>query len=131
MLRRQATQCGALGSPLYWREPAASWSSAPGWRPGWKRGSPSRGRAWRASSITRLWQYLEDEERTAVAKVLAAAGARASSAAPLTWLRMEPGGDMADVRLHRWPQDVDTLVARAGYHGRPVHRLGDGDRVRR
>lgn len=72
-----------------------------------------------------VWQYLPHGERARVADVLAAAGARASALAPLAWLRMEPGGELANVHLRRWPNGEDALVARAGYHGRPVHWLAD------
>jgi hypothetical protein len=36
---------------------------------------------------------------------------------------MEPGADPkagAEVRLTRWPDGFDGVVARSGYHGRPV-----------
>jgi len=51
---------------------------------------------------------------------VAAAGARATEGAPVAWLRMEPGGDRAEVRLTTWPGGEERLVATAGYHGRPV-----------
>jgi hypothetical protein len=81
-------------------------------------------------------QYLEDAERTAVFDLIEEAGAAASDAAPLAWLRMEPPGDgvraagatpdeLAQVHLTVWPQGETRLVARAGYHGRPVHWLGE------
>ncbi len=69
-------------------------------------------------------QYLDDAERARVRDVIEAAGAAATAAAPLAWLRMEPGGELADVRLRTWPGGEDALVARAGYHGRPVRWLG-------
>jgi hypothetical protein len=51
------------------------------------------------------------------------AGAAATADAPLAWLRMEPGGDEADVHLRTWPGGADARVARSGYHGRPVRWL--------
>ena len=48
------------------------------------------------------------------------AGSRAAEDAPLAWLRMEPDGDRAAVRLVTWPGEEDRLLARAGYHGTPV-----------
>jgi hypothetical protein len=71
-----------------------------------------------------VMQYLSDDARTAFLAVLEEAGREATRDAPLAWLRMEPGGEEADVRLTLWPADGgDELVARAGYHGRPV-RVG-------
>jgi len=52
--------------------------------------------------------------------VVATAGARASRDAPLAWLRMEPGGDRAELRLTTWPGDDQRLLATAGYHGHPI-----------
>ncbi len=69
-------------------------------------------------------QYLDDEQRTRVRAAIEAAGAAATARAPLAWLRMEPGGGLAEVRLRTWPGGEDALIARAGYHGRPVHWLG-------
>ena len=69
-------------------------------------------------------QYLDDDQRAGVRAAIEAAGAGASADAPLAWLSMEPGGDLADVRLRVWPDGEDSLIARAGYHGRPVRWLG-------
>jgi hypothetical protein len=69
-------------------------------------------------------QYLDDEQRTRVRAAIEAAAATATPRAPLAWLRMEPGGELAEVRLRVWPGGEDTLVALAGYHGRPVRWLG-------
>ena len=75
-------------------------------------------------------QYLDDHERARVRAAIEAAGAAATERAPLAWLRMEPGGELADVRLRTWPGGADALVARAGYHGRPVHWLGVSEYAR-
>jgi hypothetical protein len=69
-------------------------------------------------------QYLDDEQRTRARAAIEAAGANATARAPLAWLRMEPAGELAEVRLRVWPGGEDELVARAGYHGRPVRWLG-------
>ena len=69
-------------------------------------------------------QYLDDDQRSRVRAAIEAAGAAATARAPLAWLRMEPGGDLADVRLRTWPGGEGVLIARAGYHGRPVRWLG-------
>jgi hypothetical protein len=71
-----------------------------------------------------VWQYLSERERSMVVAAIHGAGERASASAPLAWLRMERGGALADVWLTTWPGGHESLVARAGYHGRPVHWLG-------
>jgi hypothetical protein len=68
-------------------------------------------------------QYLDDAERERVTAAIERAGAAATADAPLAWLRMEPGGDEADVHLRTWPGGADARVARSGYHGRPVRWL--------
>lgn len=68
-------------------------------------------------------QYLAEAARERVRASLAAAGARATELAPLAWLRMEPAGHVAEVRLTTWPGGDERLVARSGYHGRPIHWL--------
>ncbi len=67
-----------------------------------------------------VFQYLSAVDRTACLALLDDAGARATTDAPLGWLRMEPGGDQAEVRLTRWPGGTTELVARSAYHGPPV-----------
>jgi hypothetical protein len=68
-------------------------------------------------------QYVPDKEWTAFMETLNRAGARASREAPLAWLRMEPAGPWADVRLTTWPGGVEHHLASAGYHGSPVELL--------
>lgn len=70
-----------------------------------------------------VMQYLGEEERRRFAALLVAAGERATPQAPLAWLRMEPEGELAGVRLATWPGGEDRLIARAGYHGTPVEVL--------
>ncbi len=65
-------------------------------------------------------QYLSHPARQRFRDAVASAGARASERAPVAWLRMEPGGDRAEIRLTTWPGGQDRLLATAGYHGRPV-----------
>jgi len=71
-------------------------------------------------------QYLTAAGRERIGAILAEAGSRATAAAPLARLGMEPGGDMADLTLTVWPGGGARLIARAGYHGRPVDWLGGG-----
>ncbi len=70
-----------------------------------------------------VWQYLPAATRHRLRDLIAAAGARAASDAPVAWLRMEPGHEPergAEVKLTRWPGPTETVLARSGYHGRPV-----------
>ncbi len=72
-----------------------------------------------------LWQYLDEACRQRVRSALAAAGEAATESTPIVWLRMEPGADFvksAEVRYRRWPGGEDAVIARAGYHGRPVRQ---------
>ena len=71
-----------------------------------------------------VMQYLSPGERTMVKQLFEKAGRKATTAAPLARLAMEPAGEMADVRLTLWPGGREQLIARAGYHGRPVIWLG-------
>lgn len=65
-------------------------------------------------------QYLSHGTRERFRNAVKGAGAAATAAAPLAWLRMEPGGERAEVRLTTWPGGEERLVATAGYHGRPI-----------
>jgi hypothetical protein len=71
-------------------------------------------------------QYLRPEDRARLEATIAAAGDRATAAAPLAWLRMEGAGEMAELRLTLWPGGEERLLARAGYHGDPVEVLESG-----
>lgn len=68
-------------------------------------------------------QYLPRERRPEVGRILSAAGARATPDAPVAWLRMEPGGDVAELRLTMWPEGSEELLATSGFHGPPVRWL--------
>jgi hypothetical protein len=68
--------------------------------------------------------YLTDETRERLIAAVERAGSAASDGAPLAWLRMELGGDEAEIRLTCWPGGEDRIIARAGYQGRPVRWLG-------
>lgn len=69
-----------------------------------------------------VMQYLDPDERNAVAQAITDAGERASDDAPLYWLRMEPDDPLRamSVRLSRWPGGTERLLATAGAHGEPV-----------
>lgn len=70
-----------------------------------------------------VMQYLPEDERERFERHLLAAGERAEKEAPLAWLRMEPAGERAEVRLTLWPGGEERLLARVGYHGDPVQLL--------
>jgi hypothetical protein len=65
-------------------------------------------------------QYLSSDRRRRLRAALEAAGGRATAEAPLAWLRMEPAGDSAELRLTTWPVGREELLATAGYHGHPI-----------
>ena len=65
-------------------------------------------------------QYLPRPTFERMRSAIEAAGARATADAPVCWLRMEPAGEVADVRLRSWPGGAETVLATTGYHGPPV-----------
>jgi hypothetical protein len=71
-------------------------------------------------------QYLSDEDFDRVGRAITAAGRAANAGAPVAWLRMEPGGEQAHVRLTMWPEGRERLVATCSYHGAAVRWLGYG-----
>jgi hypothetical protein len=69
-------------------------------------------------------QYLTVAGRSRLRATIEEAGRRAIDAAPLAWLRMEPGGARhAEVRLTTWPGGRERVLATAGFHGHPVRWL--------
>jgi hypothetical protein len=71
-----------------------------------------------------VWQYLSNADRARFERVMAVAGEAATRDNPLAWLRFEPADNTAEVRLQLWPRGEDRLLARSGFHGKPVHWLG-------
>lgn len=67
--------------------------------------------------------YLPVDERERVCELLREAGHRATEDAPLAWLRMEAGGEQAEVRLTLWLGGAERLIAATSYHGPPVRWL--------
>jgi len=69
-------------------------------------------------------QYLSRRTFLRLRAAIEAAGDQARPDAPLHWLRMEPAGDVADVRMTSWPgrgsAPDEELLATTGYHGPPV-----------
>lgn len=75
------------------------------------------------------FQYFGAESQRRVTERIEAAGARASTKAPLAWLRFEkePGEDRHSLRLRTWPGG-EELLAWAHPHGRWVHWLQGNER---
>jgi len=71
-----------------------------------------------------VWQYLSNVDRARFERVMADAGEAATPNKPLAWLRFEPGDNVAEVRLQLWPGGKNRLLARSGFHGKPVQWLG-------
>ncbi len=65
-------------------------------------------------------QYLSPDGRRRVRAAIAVAGRAAPPDAPVAWLRMEPAGERAELRLTSWPGGEEQLLATAGYHGSPI-----------
>jgi hypothetical protein len=66
-------------------------------------------------------QYLSDNGRARHQAILDSAGARATSAQPLAWLRLEPSTKGSfEVRLTTWPGREERLLATASGHGTDI-----------
>lgn len=66
-----------------------------------------------------VWPYLGEQVQRALVQVLSEAGTRADPSAPLVWARMEPAGEVADIRVTVYDGETITSVvlAEVGYHG--------------
>ncbi|MFZ6764955.1 DUF2332 domain-containing protein [Pseudoroseomonas sp. WGS1072] len=73
-----------------------------------------------------MWQYMPAATRARIAGALSEAGARATAAAPLAWLRFEPPQAEArpELRLTLWPGGGESLLATAQAHGQTVDWTG-------
>ncbi|HEX8803317.1 MAG TPA: DUF2332 domain-containing protein [Acidimicrobiales bacterium] len=67
-----------------------------------------------------VWQYVGPDTRRRLRGALARAGAAATAGAPLAWLRMEPAGPVADLRLTWWPGGEEEVLGVSDYQGPPV-----------
>ena len=74
------------------------------------------------------FQYFPAETQVRIVAHMAAAGARATTSAPLAWLRYETDvalpGEPPTLRLKSWPGGEDRLLAHAHPHGASVRWLG-------
>ena len=68
--------------------------------------------------------YLGEEGIAELWRTLDTAAGRAEPDAPLAWLSLEAGADLADVRLMSWPGGDAQLLAHASFHGPPVRWVG-------
>ncbi|HEX6238676.1 MAG TPA: DUF2332 domain-containing protein [Acidimicrobiales bacterium] len=67
-----------------------------------------------------VWQYVDRRARDRMRVALRRAGEAATARAPIAWLRMEPAGQVADLRLTRWPGGREEVLGTAAYHGIPT-----------
>jgi hypothetical protein len=68
--------------------------------------------------------YLGEQGIAELWRTLEAAAGRARADAPLAWLSLEAGDDLAAVRLMTWPGGEARLLAHASFHGPPVSWVG-------
>ncbi len=74
-----------------------------------------------------MWQYMPDETSGAILDALARAGQKASAAAPVAHLRMEPlnlADPFATLSLTLWPDGTTRHLARCDFHGRWIEWIG-------
>lgn len=75
-----------------------------------------------------VWQYIAAPEQRRITALMRAAGHHATPAAPIAWLRLEPGEarDGADLTVTIWdgkePGGVTTRLGAGDFHGRWVRR---------
>jgi hypothetical protein len=67
-----------------------------------------------------MWQYMPGDTRAALREAIADAGRRATDAAPLAWLSLEPpdAGVVFELRLTLWPGGQSRVLATSHPHGR-------------
>jgi hypothetical protein len=109
---RSALDLAARQPRLVERAEGAAWAAA-------RLAEPAPGKA-TVLFHSVVMQYLGDDERERFEDTVRDAGGTATAEAPFAWLRMEPDGDRAEVRLTIWPGGEDRRLLRAGYHGTPV-----------
>jgi hypothetical protein len=75
-----------------------------------------------------VWQYIGAAEQADICAQMQAAGAGATAASPVAWLRFEPTQPQLQVSLRctTWPGGHDTLLAEAHPHGAWVHWRAPG-----
>ncbi len=68
-----------------------------------------------------VWQYVSPASRDRMRAALRGRGEAATAASPLAWLRLEPAGPVADIRVTWWPGGEEAVLGTAEYHGVPVY----------
>lgn len=68
-----------------------------------------------------VWQYVARPARDRLRAALRRAGEAATPDQPVAWLRMEPAGEVTDLRLTMWPGGREDVLGTAAYQGTPVH----------
>jgi hypothetical protein len=72
-----------------------------------------------------VMQYLPNDRRAAFKELVRTRGAaEGTDEAPLAWVRFEPVGEEAAVRLTIWPGGTEHTVAWSGFHGQNVRWIG-------
>ena len=72
-----------------------------------------------------MWWYMSDPERERVTALVEAAGARATAASPVAWLRFDLfSSTRYEIQLHTWPGGEVRRLAYACPHGRWVEWRG-------
>lgn len=69
-----------------------------------------------------VWQYLPRSTKERMRGLLVKHGSTTTRTRPLAWVRMEPAGVVADVRITMWPDASERCVAVTSYHGLDVRR---------
>ena len=69
-----------------------------------------------------MWTYIPSSDQARITAASAAAGRRATEAAPLAWLRFEPSGTASgpELNLTTWPGEQHRRLAVATPHGNDV-----------
>ena len=116
---RAALALAATHRPLVDRTDAGEWLA---------QSLPTRG-AGTATIVFHsiVWQYLSRSTKDQMRAVLRDEGGRATVDRPLAWVRLEPAGEWADVRLTMWPGGEDEVLAVGTHHGAGLRRPAAGD----
>jgi len=67
-----------------------------------------------------VWQYLPRPTKERLRAVLTEQGLMATRQRPIAWVRLEPAGASADVRVTTWPGGLERTVALSSYHGSDI-----------
>ena len=73
-----------------------------------------------------VWQYLPRATKDRMRQVLQREGDRTSNDRPIAWVRLEPLGAVADLRITLWPGGEEQRFLTSSYHGANVRTLEHG-----